>query len=105
MEGLSARDFWLIIAAVAAVFYWLGRRAGGETRAEREERRAGERGEAAKALGTLPSATRAQIDELITTRELIAAIKLIRAATGLDLKGAKDAADQRLAELRGTSSQ
>ena len=96
---LSSREFWIVAAIIAGVFYWLGRRHGGETPAERADRIAIDRMQAASALKQMPQDKRAEIDELIKAKQMIAAIKLIRTSTGLDLKSAKDAADQRRAEL------
>lgn len=97
----ASREFWVAAAIVAVFFYWLGREQGGETRAERADRVAVERMHAASALTGLPQDKRDEIDDLIRAKQMIAAIKLIRTSTSLDLKGAKDAADARAAELNG----
>lgn len=95
----ASREFWIAAAVIAVVFYWLGRQHGGETPAERADRVAAERMQAAAALKRLPNEKREEIDDLIRGNQMIAAIKSIRASTGLDLKSAKDAADGRRSEL------
>ncbi len=101
-EMFASREFWIAAAVIAVFFYWLGRsHAGGETGAERQGRIAAERIQAAAALKALAPDQRKEIDGLLRGRQKIAAIKLIRELTGLGLKEAKDAAEQRLAELAG----
>lgn len=97
----ASREFWIAAALIAVFFYWLGRKQGGETRAERQDRIAVDRMHAVAALTGLPQDKRDEIDDLIRAKQMIAAIKIIRLATKLDLKGAKDAADARAAELSG----
>ncbi|MFZ1990846.1 MAG: hypothetical protein WAW96_13875 [Alphaproteobacteria bacterium] len=99
---LDSHEFWIAAAIIAVFFYWLGRSHGGETPSERADRIATARMQAASALKQMPQDKRAEIDDLIRGKQMIAAIKLIRSSTGLDLKGAKDAADQRRSELGGS---
>ena len=100
---LASREFWIAAAAIAVFFYWLGRRQGGETPSERADRIATAQMHAASALKQLPQDKRDEIDDLIRGKQMIAAIKLIRTSSGLDLKAAKDAADQRKLELGGSA--
>ena len=97
------RAFWFVALAIAAIFYWLGRRHGSETSSERADRLETTRLQAGAKLTQLPQDKRIEIDDLIRGKHMIAAIKMIRSSAGLDLKGAKDAADQRAAELNGPS--
>ena len=98
-EVFASREFWIAAAVIAVLFYWLGRRQGGETPSERADRIATAQMQAASALKQLPQDKRDEIDDLIRSKQMIAAIKLIRTSANLDLKGAKDAADARAAEL------
>ena len=100
---LASREFWFAAAIIAVFFYWLGRRNSSETPSERADRLATARMQAASALKQVPQDKREEIDGLIRGKQMIAAIKLIRASAGLDLKGAKDAADQRRSELEGSA--
>ena len=78
---------WVALVIVALVAFAFGKASrGGETEAEKFQRRA----EAAEKAKRLTGASRAALQTLIQQGQLIEAIKLCREETGVGLKEAKD---------------
>lgn len=94
MNEFDPQQLWLLILAAAIAGFFLGRATagGGEDRAEQRMR---ERRDAEELFATLSGDVQAEVDERIRAKRNIEAIKIVRDATGVGLKAAKNAVDAR----------
>ncbi len=94
MDNFEPYQIFLLMAAVAYAAFLFGRASarGGEGR---EERRLREAHDAERTFSALDMSKQAEVDRLLTDGKVIAAVKEIRAASGLGLKEAKITADWR----------
>jgi len=94
-EGLADFQVWLLLAAAAAVGFYAGRlSAGASPEAQTRYRRMAEEA-ATQDFTRLPPTAQTEVDRLAAAGKTIAAVKLVRAALGLDLYEAKQVVDQR----------
>lgn len=98
MENFEPYQIILLMAAVAYVAFLFGRASagGGEGR---DERRIREAHDAERNFSALDASKQEAVDRLLTDGKIIAAIKEIRATSGLGLKDAKITADWRRSML------
>lgn len=91
-------EAWIVIAIVAVAAFILGRNSasGGEDKAEREMRA---RQDAENAWTQLSPDVQAQVEAHIQAGKTIEAIRLVREATGMGLKQAKQIVDARKAAM------
>ena len=92
---------WLLMAFVAWIAFTLGRKSAGsgESSEARQMRVMQEDQAAAESFAGLSPDKQAEIDRLLLANQKIAAIKVIREATGKALKESKQIADRRQKEI------
>jgi ribosomal protein L7/L12 len=96
MENLDPLGHWLLLAVTAWISFMIGRstaRRGGDP----ATRKLAEEQEIAAATANLSPSIWADVDRLLSEKKKIEAIKVLREASGLGLKQAKDAVEQRAA--------
>ncbi len=98
MENFEPYQIILLMIAVAYVAYLFGRASAGDGEG-REERRLREAHDAERIFSALDASKQSEVDRLLVDGKIIAAVKQIRAASGLGLKDAKITADWRRAML------
>jgi ribosomal protein L7/L12 len=89
----NGQDVLILVAAVAAAAFYLGRRSAGLSRdAEAHQTTAPQKSD----IGTferLPEDTRSTVDRLVREGRTIEAVRVVRASTGLGLYEAKQVVD------------
>lgn len=95
MENIEPYQIWLVIAAVGYAGFLLGRATKGPGAEERARRAFAEDEEIRTAMDELAPTKLEEIDRLMAERKKIEAIKVLREASGLGLKLAKMAVEQR----------
>ena len=96
MENLDPMGRWLVLAVVAWVAFMIGRFTAGRG-GDPLARKLADEQEIAAATATLSPSVWADVDRLLSEKKKIEAIKVLREASGLGLKLAKDAVEQRAA--------
>lgn len=94
MENVEPYQIIMLMAAVAYAAFLFGRATAGGS----EHQRLVENEEIEAAMRTISAPKLEEIDRLIADRKKIAAIKVVRAETGLGLRPAKMAVDRRAAQ-------
>lgn len=97
MDHIEPYQFWLLLAAVGYAGFSLGRATKGLTPEERAQRSFAEDEKIRTAMDELSPATLEEIDRLMAARKKIEAIRVLREASGLELKLAKIAVERRVA--------
>jgi ribosomal protein L7/L12 len=96
MENLDPLGHWLLLGVTAWVSFMIGRSTAGRG-GDPLARKLADDQEIAAAVSTLPPSVWAEVDRLLSEKKKIEAIKVLREASGLGLKQAKDAVEQRAA--------
>ncbi len=86
---------WLLLAVTAFLSFIIGRTTARMGGGDSESRRMTEANEIAAATANLSPSIWADVDRLLAEKKKIEAIKVLREASGLGLKLAKDAVEQR----------
>ena len=103
MENLDQTQLLLLLVAVAAFAFLLGRQSAGfESPVDQAERDMRKQQMAEEAFSALSPTIQQEVDGLITEGEMIAAIKIVRTNSGLGLREAKILVDHRRHLLKGT---
>ncbi len=97
METPESLSGWILIAIIAYGAFSLGRMTAGVGGGVSESQRLADEQEIAGAVADVPMSKWEEIDRLLQDRKKIAAIKILREATGLGLKLSKQAVEQRAA--------
>lgn len=99
MHDFLPTGVWLALAAVAYIAFMIGRATGRASggAGSSESRRMADEQAIATATANLSPSVWADIDRLLAEKKKIEAIKVLREASGLGLKLAKDAVEQRAA--------
>lgn len=95
MENFSPIQLWLLMAVIAYAAFLFGRATKPVSPQEKERRRLVEDEEIETALRDVTASKWEEIDRLLSDRKKIEAIKVLREATGLELKLSKMAVERR----------
>ena len=99
MDAFAGLDPWLVVAVVAVVSFFLGRRSVRDTAERLRFREAERRAEAAR-FTALDPADQAEIRGLMAAGRKIEAIKHYRELTGSGLKASKEMVEALVSEQR-----
>ena len=98
MMNFEPYQIIMLMIAVAYLAFLIGR-ASAPSGEGREQRQLREAHDAERTVSALDTSKQAEVDRLLTNGKIVAAIKEIRAASGIGLKDAKITADWRRSML------
>lgn len=99
MENLDPVQIWLLMAAIAGVAFIAGRASAGGNSLDNAEEQMRRRQESERLFASLPPEVQQDVDDRIQRRKTVEAIKIVQEHSGVGLKEAKQAIDERRAAM------